>query len=141
MELLLNRSGARPLGVYGYPLPTPRNRPPSFGPPHMDLLKCLSFQMSHRIYGTDYSREVPRLQCLCLGCILLLSPFEFDNLSYLRFGDVPFLGTQLSEVLETALCNPNPRELLLSQSLGTAGFYLQPLSKPRVSLHFPGGPA
>ena len=117
--------------------------------------------LARGIYGTDCSREVPRLQRLCIGCILLLSPFEFDNLSYLRLGDIPFLGTQLSEVRRRRLviltpessCFPKAWEQLGSTynhspslaSLSARRFYvgstpaLQQLSSPCFPPHSPVG--
>ena len=78
--------------------------------------------------------QVPRLQHLCPSHILFISPFMFNNPSHLHFDDVPFLKTQLPAVLGTLAYNTNLRGLLLSQSLGTVEFDLQPLSNPHIPL-------
>jgi len=79
--------------------------------------------------------QAPRLQHLCLSYISFVSPFKFDNLSHLCFDHVPFLEIRLPVVLEVLACNPNLRELLLSQGEATDDHDLQPLSKPHIPLH------
>ena len=79
--------------------------------------------------------QAPRLRHLCLSYIPFVSPFRFNNLSHLCFDHVPSLEIRLPVVLEVLACNPNLRELLLSQDTETAKIDLQPLSKPHVPLH------
>ena len=175
-ELFLSRSAAHPLEVYAFPPPRPHRGPPFLEAflPHLNRLKTLSFQMSQRVYGTDYilaevavpslerlwisatsgdlsdnypidwisrlftgNSKVPRLQHLCLSYVPFTSPFKFDNLSHLHFYHVPSLETQLPMVLESLACNPNLRELLLSQraEITDIDLDLQPLPKPHIPLH------
>ena len=81
MELFLSRSGAHPLEVYAHSLPTPPNRPPLFGVlPHLNQLKCLSFQISCGMYGTDYLLEkagVPLLERLHISGVNGDSPASY----------------------------------------------------------------
>ena len=80
MQLFLNRSGARPLEVCGHPLA-------GTAVPSLELLYISDVHGdSPDSYPADWvpqlfarSIQAPRIQRLCLGRILLVSPPKFDN--------------------------------------------------------------
>ena len=133
MGLFLNRSGARPLEVCGHPLV--RTTVPS-----LELLYISDVHGdSPDSYSADWvpqllarSIQAPRLQCLCLGRILLVSPPRASlspELGYLRWWRwcLVILTSEIS-------CFPGAWEQLDS-----------PYGRPLLSLSSPctssGGPA